>query len=41
MHVCMSVYVTICVCILDGGGSKVFASTALVVILTAMYLTSY
>ena len=34
---------SVCVCVLDGQGGRVFASTAvvLVVVWTAMYLTSY
>ena len=31
----------VCVCVLDGEGSWVFASTALVVVWRARYLTGY
>jgi len=34
-HVCL------CVCVLDGEGSRVVAGTALVIVWTAVYLTSY
>ena len=37
MHVCVCVYV----CVLGGEWNRVFASTALVVVWMAMYLTSY
>ena len=48
VYVCVSVcvcvcvwHVCVCVCVLGREGSWVFASTALVVVWTAMYLTSY
>ena len=47
MHLCMCVCVCVCacvracVCVLDREGSWVVASTALVVVWTAMYLTGY
>ena len=31
----------VCVCVLDGEESRVFASTALVVVQAVMYLTGY
>ena len=33
--------VCVCVCVLDGEGSRVVAGAALVVVWTAVYLTSY
>ena len=38
-HVCVCVWT--CACVLDREGSWAFASTAVVVVWTAMYLTSY
>ena len=43
-HACACACVCVCVCVrcvLGGEGSWVFASTALVVVWTAMYLTRY
>ena len=38
---CVCMCVCVCVCVLDGEESRVVASIALVVVWTAMYLTSY
>ena len=51
VHVCVCVRaracvracvcVCVCVCVLDREGSRMFASTAVVVVWTALYLTGY
>ena len=41
VRACVRVCVRACVCILNREGSRVFVSTALVGVQTAMYLTGY
>ena len=41
MYVCGLLCVCVCVCVLDWEGSRVVASTALVVVWTAVYLIGY
>ena len=41
MTECVCMHANVCVCVLGGEGSWVFARTAWVVVWTAMYLTGY